>query len=111
MEQAPFHPAKERQTTLDEWILDDPEASFIMKMQGDSMNKNGIYHNDMLIIERTNQASNSDLVIIVKDGSWSIESYSELINDGTDKENFVIQAVVKALVRKYPAGGAIKDYE
>ena len=34
MEQAPFHAPNSGRQSLDEWILDNPEASFLMKMEG-----------------------------------------------------------------------------
>ena len=98
MEQAPFHAPESQKRSLDEWILDDPEASFLMKMEGDSMNDYGIHHGDMLVIERAAEARKNDLVIIVRDGNWSVDAYNRLERfPGT----FTVHAVIKALVRKY----------
>lgn len=100
MEQAPFHPAKAGRKSLDEWILDDPEASFLMTMEGDAMQNYGIYHGDMLIIKRASEARVNDIIISTKDGGWSIDTYKPRTNN-SDDELVTIHAVVRALVRKY----------
>lgn len=98
METAPFHAPSSRRTSLDEWILDDPEASFLMKMEGDSMREHGIHHGDMLIIERATEARINDFVVTVREGSWSIDRYEEILKLA---EPLTIRAVVRGLVRKY----------
>jgi DNA polymerase V len=104
MEQAPFHPATDTRPSLDEWILNDPEASFIMQMQGDAMHDHGIYHGDMLIIERTNEARANDIVISTNprdlDNGWSISTYKSL-HEIREQEPITVHAVVRGLVRRY----------
>jgi SOS-response transcriptional repressor LexA len=102
MEQTPFHPAKERRTTLDEWILDDPEASFLMTMEGDAMQNHGIHHGDMLIIKRASEARVNDIIISTVDGEWSISTNKSQITTQDQNDGLItIHAVVRALVRKY----------
>lgn len=98
MNQIPFHASHSDRKSLDSWILDDPEASFLMQMQGDSMQEHGIHHGDMLVVERAAEARANDLVITVRDGGWMLNTYQEAIGS---KEPLTIQAVLKALVRKY----------
>lgn len=100
MEQAPFHPATGSRQSLDEWILNDPEASFLMQMEGNAMHDHGIHHGDMLIIERTNEARGNDIVITTKDGGWSIDIYKSL-HAIADHEPITVHAVVRGLVRRY----------
>jgi SOS-response transcriptional repressor LexA len=98
METAPFHAPHSQKQSLDEWILDDPQASFLMKMEGDSMIEHGIHHGDMLVIQRASEARMNDLVIVVDEDAWSVRPYSEVSGSS---EPLTVQAVVKALVRKY----------
>jgi DNA polymerase V len=98
METAPFHAPTESRPNLDEWIIGDLQASFLMKMEGDAMIEHGIHHGDMLIVERASEAFNNDIVVVVEDGSWSIKLYQDAAQSA---EPMMVQAVVKGLVRKY----------
>jgi len=99
--------------TLDEYLIGNKEATFILKVSGDSMKDAGIMQGDMVIVERNKIAKDGDIVIAEVDGEWTIKYFRK--NGGKiflepanknyqpiyPKEELKITAVVKAVVRKY----------
>ncbi|MCK5332767.1 repressor LexA [Candidatus Parcubacteria bacterium] len=99
--------------TLDEYLIDNREATFILKVSGDSMKDAGIVQGDTVIVERNCTAKNGDIVIAEVDGEWTIKYFRKIRNKVFlepanekyqpiyPKEELKITAVVKAVVRKY----------
>ena len=109
-------PAEEQnldQITLDEWLINDRSASFMLKVKGDSMVEAGINQGDFVIVERTNTAPIGKIVIAEVDGQWTIkylrkdsqgfylEPANKKYKNIRPKEDLSINAVVKAVIRKY----------
>lgn len=99
--------------TLDEWLIGDRSASFMLKVKGDSMKDAGILAGDYVIVERSNTAKEGEIIIAEVDGAWTMKYlrrdaegyYLESANSSykaiRPKENLAISAVVKAVIRKY----------
>jgi repressor LexA len=99
--------------SIDDWIIREPESSFILKVKGDSMKDAGIHDGDMVIVERTNSAKIGDIVIAEVDGAWTmkylrknknkfyLEPANRAYKNIIPKEGLKVQAVVRAVVRKY----------
>lgn len=100
--------------SLDDWIIDKKEASFMLKVKGDSMRDAGILDGDMVIVERTSSPRVGQIVVAEVDGSYTMKylkkdsagrMYLEAANSDFKsiypKEDMRINAVVKAVVRKY----------
>lgn len=99
--------------SLDEFLIDKPEATYILKVKGDSMIEAGIMAGDMVLVERGKSARVGDIVVAEVDGEYTLkylrkragEHYLEAANskyrDIHPKENLKIEAVVVALIRKY----------
>lgn len=99
--------------TLDEYLIKNKEATFILKVSGDSMKDAGIVEGDMVIVERGIPPKNGDIVIAEIDREWTVKYfrkngnkvYLEPANKKYKpiypKEELKIAAVVKAVVRKY----------
>lgn len=100
--------------SLDDWIIDKKEASFMLKVKGDSMRDAGILDDDMVIVERTSSPKVGQIVVAEVDGSYTMKYlkkdstgriYLEAANPDFKpiypKEDLRINAVVKAVVRKY----------
>lgn len=99
--------------SLDDWIIDKREASFMLKVKGDSMKDAGILDGDMIIVERTTQARVGKIVVAEIDGDYTVK-YIRKDSKGTyylepanksfkniyPKDKLQINAVVKAVVRK-----------
>lgn len=99
--------------SFDEYLVENKEASYILKVKGDSMKDAGINEGDMVIVERGAHYKDGDIVIADVDGQWTIKYFRsrngkvflEPANENYKpiypKEALTISAVVKAVVRKY----------
>jgi len=99
--------------SLDEYLISNKEATFILQVSGNSMIDAGIMPKDLVLVERTNEAKPGDIVIAEVDGKWTMkylrqkgnQMYLEPANKKYTpiypKEELKISAVVKAVIRKY----------
>jgi repressor LexA len=112
-------PAEEEEAdtiSLDEWLIDNKESSFLLKISGESMIDAGIHPGDVVILQRGRKAKTGDIVVAEIDGEWTIKYYEQrgkrvrLIpankGDASYKpiepnDEMRIAGVVSAVVRKY----------
>lgn len=99
--------------SLDSWLIDDESSTFMLKVKGDSMIDAGIHPGDFCIVKRTTKANIGQIVVAEIDGVWTLKYlrkdkdlfYLEPANSKYKniypKEDLRINAVVKAVVRKY----------
>lgn len=99
--------------TLDEWLIENKEATYMLTVKGDSMYDAGIREGDVVLVERTGKHKEGDIVIAEIDGEWTMKYlrknksgfYLEPANKKYKpiypKEELQIAAVVKAVIRKY----------
>ncbi len=99
--------------SLDEWLIKNKEASFMLKVSGESMIEAGIYPGDMVILERGKQPKNGDVVVAEVDHEWTIKHYqkkgshvvlmpaNKKFKPIVPKEELKIAGVVTAVIRKY----------
>lgn len=102
--------------SLDDWIIDKREASFMLKVKGDSMYDAGIRDGDMVIVERGLTPKVGEIVIARTEDGWTMKYlkkkpgkngafYLQPANtdypDIEPHEVLEIAAVVKGVVRKY----------
>ncbi len=59
--------------SLDEFLVQNPDASFLLKVSGDSMTGAGILPGDMVIVNRGQTAKSGDIVIAEVDGEWTMK--------------------------------------
>jgi len=99
--------------SLDEFLVQNPDASFLLKVSGDSMSGAGILPGDLVIVDRRQTAKNGDIVIAEVDGEWTMKFLKK--SGGTvyllpanpeyqpirPKQELKIAGVVTAVVRKY----------
>lgn len=98
---------------LDDFLIKKKEFTYMLEVDGDSMIDAHIAEGDMVLVERTNQAKDMDIVIAEVDGEFTMK-YFRRKGDKTWLEpankNFKpiypehslnINAVVKAVIRKY----------
>lgn len=99
---SPGGDSQDEEVSLDDYIIDNREASFMVRMKGDAMASQGIYDGDMIVVERGRNARAGDFVIVrtVEDeGSFVIRKYRDAVQEfGGD---IYIEAVVVAVIRKY----------
>jgi len=78
--------------SLDEFLIRNPEASYLVKVTGDSMVEAGIMPGDMVIVERGREPRSGDVVIAQVDGQWTLKYFEK--NQG--------RVVLRAANKKYP---------
>lgn len=99
--------------SLDEWLIENKEASFLLKVSGDSMIDAGIHEGDVVILERGKNPKNGDVVVAEVDHEWTIKFYekkgaivalvpaNERYERIIPQEELRIAGVVTAVIRKY----------
>lgn len=65
--------------SLDDRLVDHPDTTFIIRVTGDSMTGAGIFDGDLLIVDRSLEAQDGDVVIAVLDGDLTVK---RLMRDG-----------------------------
>lgn len=99
--------------SLDELLIENKEATYILKVDGDSMSEAGILPGDMVIVNKGKAPKNGDIVIAEVDGEWTMKylkkrakkvflvpanpKYKTII----PKNSLRIAGVITAVVRKY----------
>ncbi len=109
-------PAEEELTdtmSLDEYLIEHRDATYLLKVSGDSMIEAGIMPGDMVLVERRSDARDGDIVIAEIDTGWTMkylrkEKGKTWLQPGNPKyppivpkDELKIAAIVKAVVRKY----------
>lgn len=99
--------------SLDQWLIGNREATFMLKVSGDSMIDAGIRPGDMLLVERGRTPKNGDIIIAEVDHQWTLKYFqkqgdrvvlvpaNKKYRPITPKEELNIAAVVMAVIRKY----------
>lgn len=67
--------------SLDEYLISNKEASFLLKVTGDSMMEAGIMPGDMVIVEKGKKPNSGDVVIAEVDGEWTMKYYEKHGNE------------------------------
>ena len=99
--------------SLDDMLIQNRAATFLLKVSGDSMQDAGILPGDMVIVDRGQTPKSGDIVIAEVDGQWTMKylnkrggkvalipanpKYRPII----PKNELKISGVVTAVVRKY----------
>jgi SOS regulatory protein LexA len=115
--EAGFPSAAEEDTldtmSLDEYLIENKESSYLLEVKGDSMIEAGIQEGDLVIADRKNEARDGDIVIAEVDGGWTMKYlrkksgrvYLEPANKNYKPiyptADLKIAAIVKGVVRKY----------
>lgn len=60
---------------LDEALIPHPAATFMMRVDGDSMKGCGIFSGDMLIVDRSMNPVDGSVVIAVLDGEFTVKRF------------------------------------
>ena len=99
--------------SLDEWLVNDHDSTYLLRVNGDSMIDAGILEGDYVVVERTQSVAVGDIVIAEINNEWTMKylrkkngknylaaankSYPDIHSDGDIK----IHAIIRSLVRKY----------
>ena len=69
---APADDTVERHLSLDAHLIRHPEATCLMRVQGNELREQGIQDGDLLIVDRTAAPSTGSLVVAVRDGHFGL---------------------------------------
>lgn len=99
--------------TLDDWLIGDKTATFMLKVKGESMIDAGIMDGDYVIVERGREPKLGEIVLANVDQGWTLKYYKKDKNGVylepanknfkiiRPKQDMEIPAVVISVVRKY----------
>ncbi len=101
--------------TLDEYLIEDPQSSFLLKVTGDSLAEIGIFEGDLVVIERKKEASSGDVVLAQIDKEWTLKILKKDRKHGRvylmaanqkyppfyPRQELQIFGVVRAVIRKF----------
>ena len=99
--------------SLDDLLIENPNATFLLKVSGDSMSEAGILPGDMVIVDKGQTPKSGDIVIAEVDGQWTMKYLRKRGESLTlipanpnykpikPKNELKIAGVVTAVVRKY----------
>lgn len=99
--------------SMDDLLIRNPEATFLLKVSGDSMSGAGILPGDMVIVDRGQTPRSGDIVIAEVDGQWTMKYLRKRGGAVTllpanpryrpirPRSELRVAGVVTAVVRKY----------
>jgi SOS regulatory protein LexA len=99
--------------SMEEYLIPKPDASFLLRVSGDSMIGEGIMEGDLVIVEKGKQPRNGDVVIAEVDGEWTMKYFKkqgkQVILEAANPKYPIIRpktelrlgGVVTAVIRKY----------
>jgi len=58
---------------LNEFLIRHPAATFFVRVEGDSMIRAGIHSGDILIVDRSLEARNNNVVVAVVNGEFTVK--------------------------------------
>jgi DNA polymerase V len=70
---SPADDYKERPLDLDELVIQHPEATFYVKVSGESMKDAGIDDGDVLVVDRAIDATHNAIIIAVLNGEFTVK--------------------------------------
>jgi repressor LexA len=98
---------------LDEFLIRNKEATYMLKISGDSMIEAGLLPGDLVLVERRSDAKDGDIVIAQIDQGWTVkylrkrgrktwlEAANKKYKPIYPAQELKIAAVVIAAIRKY----------
>lgn len=99
--------------SLDEFLIGNQQATFMLKVSGDSMKDAGILPGDLVIVDRSATPKNNDIVIAEVDDEWTMK-YLKKNRSGVTlipanpayepikpRSELKVAGVVTAVIRKY----------
>src|SRR5208283_391341 len=99
--------------SLDKYLIDNPAATFLLKVSGESMTEAGIMPGDMVLVDRSRTAQSGDIIIAEVDGAWTMKYLKKRgqtvalmpansrFKPIVPKSELKIAGVVTAVIRKY----------
>ena len=99
--------------SLDDYLVGNREATYLLEVKGDSMIDEGIKEGDLVVVERRGNPKDGDIVIAEVDGGWTMKYFKKkgnLIYLKPANKNYSpiypqydlkVAAIVRGVIRKY----------
>ncbi|MBG0791502.1 MAG: translesion error-prone DNA polymerase V autoproteolytic subunit [Desulfovibrionaceae bacterium] len=111
---SPAEEYREKTLDLNEHLVEHPEATFFVRVSGDSMIGAGIHDNDLLVVDRSRQPRSGNVVIALVDGEFTVKRLCRTATglrlvpenpdypplEVTDETDFQVWGVVRHVVHK-----------
>jgi SOS regulatory protein LexA len=106
---------------IDDYLIKDKDATYLLKVKGESMIDAGIHDGDMVVAEKVNSENggykkpvrDGDIVIALVDGGWTMKYYRNRLGkvylepanpnfkNIYPEQELEVVAIVKGVIRKY----------
>lgn len=67
----------EKRLDLNEHLIKHPSATFFIRVTGDSMIEAGIFGGDILIVDRSLEARNNDIILAILDNEFTVKQLAK----------------------------------
>jgi SOS regulatory protein LexA len=84
--------------TIDDYLIERPSQTVLVRVKGDSMQDAGILDGDLVVVEKTPSAKRGDIVIAIVDGQFTLKRLD------LDRGQFVLKPENKAYPVIRPEG-------
>ncbi|HEU0081055.1 MAG TPA: S24 family peptidase [Candidatus Paceibacterota bacterium] len=84
--------------SLDEYLVKNREATFMLRMRGNGMREAAIADGDLLVVDRSREPQPHDIVVAVIDGAFCARYMRDL--QRSDLGDVRVEAVVIAVIRR-----------
>ena len=75
---SPAEDFTELSISLDQALIQNPPATFMAYAEGESMIDMGIHHGDIVIVDRSLNPRNKDIIVAILEGEFCIKQFSNL---------------------------------
>ncbi|MAA79412.1 MAG: peptidase S24 [Deltaproteobacteria bacterium] len=72
---SPAEPHLDKTLDLHELMVENPAATFFVRVSGDSMINAGIQSNDILVVDRSKEAQHNDIVVAIIFGEFTVKRW------------------------------------
>lgn len=114
---SPAEDHAERRLDLTEILITHPQATFLLRVSGDSMQGAGIFDGDLLVVNRAIKPRHGQVVVAVVDGEFTVKhlhdrngrvklkaanpTYPDIVPG--DTQTIEVWGVVTASIKRFPA--------
>ncbi len=87
----------DKKLDLNEYLIRHPSATFFVRVRGDSMINAGMRSEDILVVDRSLEVRNNDIVLAVIDGEFTVKRFVKtkerisLVPENPDYKEIVIR--------------------
>lgn len=64
----------DKEIDLNDYLIQNKDATFLARVEGDSM-EDTLFNGDILVIDRSLQPSNNDVIVAILDGEFTVKRY------------------------------------